>query len=130
MNIVNENFALQFAQEWVNAWNAHDVERVLSHYAEAVEFQSPYVITLAGEPSGCLTGKAALRSYWSGALAKLPGLHFVLEDVLIGVGSLTLYYQGHRGRVAETFFFDASLKVMKATACYSATPIAPSTQEK
>lgn len=111
--------ARAFAQEWVAAWNAHDIERVLGHYAEDVEFRSPFIASFAGEPSGRLCGKAALRAYWTAALQKLPDLRFELRDVLLGAGSLTLYYLGHRGLVAETFFFDAKGLAVQATACYS-----------
>lgn len=26
-----------FAHEWIAAWNAHDLERILAHYADDVE---------------------------------------------------------------------------------------------
>ena len=43
MNI-DQAFAERFAAEWVEAWNAHDLERVLSHYAEDFEMSSPYIV--------------------------------------------------------------------------------------
>lgn len=122
MKSLTNQQARAFSQEWVAAWNAHDVERVLAHYAEDVEFRSPFIATFAGDPSGRLRGKAALRAYWTAALQKLPDLRFELRDVLVGAGSLTLYYLGHRGLVAETFFFDARGLVAQATACYSIGP--------
>ena len=30
-----------FAKEWVEAWNSHELERVLSHYDDAVTLISP-----------------------------------------------------------------------------------------
>lgn len=119
MTLLIDHEARAFAHAWVAAWNAHDVERVLAHYAEDVEFRSPFIATFAGDPSGRLRGKAALRAYWMAALQKLPDLRFELLDVLVGAGSLTLYYRGHRGLVAETFFFGADTRVTQATACYS-----------
>jgi hypothetical protein len=119
MSAVATATAHAFAAEWIAAWNAHDLERILSHYTEDVTFASPFVATIAGEPSGTLAGKPALRAYWSKALAKLPDLHFTLVDVLTGVGSLTLYYRGHRGMVAETFQLDDAGHVRAASACYT-----------
>jgi ketosteroid isomerase-like protein len=26
------SFARQFAQDWVNAWNSHDLDSILTHY--------------------------------------------------------------------------------------------------
>ena len=119
MQHLTNSTARAFALEWVAAWNAHDIERVLSHYAEDVAFHSPYIAIFADEASGHLLGKAALRTYWTAALEKLPELRFELLDVLLGAGSLTVYYRGHRGMVAETFFFSEDGKVQRATACYS-----------
>lgn len=119
MQHLTNSTARAFALEWVAAWNAHDIERVLSHYAEDVAFHSPFIAIFADEASGHLLGKAALRTYWAAALEKLPDLRFELLDVLLGAGSLTVYYRGHREMVAETFIFSEDGKVQRATACYS-----------
>ena len=112
-------FVEHFANEWVAAWNAHDLDRVLLHYADGFEMSSPYIITLAGEPSGTLSGKSAVGAYWRKALNLFPDLHFVLVCVLVGTNSITLYYKGARGRfVAEVFHFDAEQQVSRAFAHY------------
>ncbi len=112
--------AQRFAQQWIDGWNAHDIDAVLEHYAEDFEFSSPYIATIAGYGSGTLKGKDAIREYWTKALERIPELHFQLVDIMIGIGCVTLYYQGHRGMVAETFLFDTNMnKVTKAWACYS-----------
>lgn len=126
MPIIEPAAARGFATEWVEAWNSHDIERILRHYTDDVEFSSPFVVTIAGEATGTLRGKAALRSYWTRALAGLPDLHFTLLDVLAGVSAVTLHYRGHRGPVAETFHLDASGQVRASLACYSVLP--PSTE--
>jgi ketosteroid isomerase-like protein len=117
------DFAQTFAEEWVDAWNAHDIERVLAHYADDVELYSPFIVSIAHEPRGRLVGKAAVRAYWSTAVSSIKDLHFELLDVLVGVDSLTIYYKGHRGTVAEVLFFDNARRVTLATACYSASDV-------
>lgn len=112
-------FAQRFAREWVEAWNAHDLDRVPSHYEDDFEMSSPIIVGLAGEASGTLRGKPAIRAYWAKALAMLPDLRFELVTVLAGVNSVTLYYRGHRGLVAEVFHFGGSGKVSKAFAHYA-----------
>lgn len=119
MRAIDEAFARQFAQDWVAAWNAHDLDQVLAHYEEDFVFQSPMITVFTGESSGRLQGKAAVRAYWTAALERLPDLHFELKDVLLGADCPTLYYRGHRGLVAETFFFEGDATVVKATATYS-----------
>ncbi len=117
---MDEKFTKSFANEWVNAWNAHDIERVLSHYADDFEICSPIIAQLLGEPSGTLRGKSAVGAYWRKALQLLPDLRFELISVLIGVRSVTLYYKGARDRLsAEVFDFNASGQIIKAVAHYA-----------
>ena len=117
---IDEAFAERFAAEWIAAWNAHDLSRVLSHYTDDFEMSSPYVVQIAGEPSGTLRGKAAVGAYWKKALELVPDLKFELITALVGVNSITLYYKGARGRlVAEVFHFGQGQKVARAYAHYA-----------
>jgi hypothetical protein len=60
--------ALKFAEEWVAGWNSHDLERILTHYADDVVFSSPHIIERLGKPSGEVHGKDELRAYWGSGL--------------------------------------------------------------
>ena len=117
--MIDPAFAEQFARSWIEAWNGHDLERILSHYAEAFEMTSPVIGEIAGEPSGTLKGKAAVGAYWAKALALIPELRFDLITTLIGVNSITLYYRGTRGLAAEVFPFGPDRKVISAYAHYA-----------
>ncbi len=119
MPLVTQEVAMAFAQDWIEAWNRHDLDAVLDFFTRDFEFCSPYVIELADEASVCLRGREAIQRYWETGLARIPDLQFRLIDVLAGVRSLTIYYAGHRGMVAETFHFDNNGKAFKAAACYS-----------
>ena len=112
--------AHSFAAEWIAAWNAHDLPRVLAHYADDFEMTSPMIAVYAGEASGRLRGKAAVAAYWRKALATVPDLRFELTSVLLGVDSITLCYKGAHGRfVAEVLYFDRrDGKVARACAHY------------
>lgn len=114
-------FAEDFAYEWIEAWNSHDLERILSHYADDFTMSSPYIATLAQVPSGALEGKQAIRDYWQKALTLAPTLQFELHSILLGTDSLIIYYHGLRGMAAEVFFFDTEGKVSKACAHYAST---------
>ncbi len=117
--MIDQAFAHSFANEWIEAWNNHDLEQVLSHYADDFEMHSPVIVQIAGEPSGMLQGKQAVGAYWSQALQLLPDLQFELITVLAGVNSITLYYRGALERLAaEVFHFGADAKVIKAFAHY------------
>ncbi len=115
--------ARAFAQDWIAAWNARDLDAVLAHYSEDCTFASPLVARFTGEPGGRLFGKARLRTYWATALAALPSLHFELVDVLTGVDCLTILYRGHRGLTAEVCELNAAGRVVRGFALYAqATP--------
>ena len=117
--MLDKTFAERFAAQWIAAWNSHDLDRVLSHYADGFEMSSPIIAQIAGEPSGKLKGKKAVGAYWSSALKLIPDLRFELVSTLLGATSITLYYKGHRGMAAEVFIFGPDEKVAAAFAHYA-----------
>ena len=109
-----------FAEAWIAAWNARDLESVLGHYARDVVFLSPYAEQVIG--TGRVVGIDALRAYWQRGLAANPDLRFDLDCVLTGHDGLTILYRNHRAqRVTETLEFDHDDKVISSMACYAAT---------
>ncbi len=117
--MIEKNFAEEFAKDWIESWNSHDLNRILSHYSDQFEMFSPKIIQIAGEPAGTLKGKDAVGNYWRKALNLVPDLRFELISILIGVNSLTLTYKGVGGKMAsEVFHFNTDLKVNKAYAHY------------
>jgi ketosteroid isomerase-like protein len=116
--MITKDFALRFAEDWIESWNSHDLDRILSHYTADFEMASPIIATMMNETSGTLHGKEAIRVYWGKALAQLPELRFELADVFVGAASATITYRGHRGLSAEVFWFNADGKVYRAAAHY------------
>jgi len=118
MDPPNAEAAQTFAAQWLDAWNRHDIEAILSHYADDIVFLSPLAHQRVG--NGQVIGIEVLRYYLSIGLAQQPKLRFELERVLIGYGVVTICYRNHRGQsVAETFEFNDSGKVNRAFACYA-----------
>ena len=116
---MTKEFAREFANEWIASWNAHHLERILSHYTEDFEMSSPLIVQIMNEPSGMLKGKTAIRAYWAKALARIPDLHFDLTEVLVGASSVVIRYHGPRGSSVEVFWFDDGSKVFRAAAHYA-----------
>ena len=117
--MISQDFAANFAREWIEAWNSHDLERVLTHYREDFEMSSPYIVSIAAQPSGSLKGKGAVRAYWARALERMPDLRFELVDTLAGIDSVVIYYRGRSGMAAEVFLLDARGNVARAFAHYA-----------
>jgi predicted ester cyclase len=108
-----------FAEHWIAAWNAHDLERILTHYSEDVELTSPVVVQLLGVADGTVRGKGALRAYFARGLAAFPQLRFTLERVAWGVQSVVLVYANQRGtRTAEFMELAPDGKVLRVVANY------------
>lgn len=116
--MIDRLFGEKFAREWIEAWNGHDLDGILSHYADDFTMSSPFIAQLAGVPSGTLTGKTAIRAYWAAALEKMPDLRFEHVQTLIGSESVTIVYRGVRGMAAEVFFFGPDHLVQRAAAHY------------
>jgi hypothetical protein len=108
-----------FAEAWIAAWNAHDLQRVLSHYAEGVVFVSPNSTRYTGDPTGRVEGKAALRAYWSRAL-ETRGLRFDLRGVYAGPDGIAIRYFSSRtaAEAVEVMRFDAEGLVSDSAAFY------------
>ncbi|HPF37544.1 MAG TPA: nuclear transport factor 2 family protein [Phycisphaerae bacterium] len=118
--MITREFAERFAAEWIDAWNAHDLDRILMHYAETIRFTSPFIAAITGDSSGRLEGGAALRAYWQKALAAYPELRFELIDTLVGADSVVLYYRSVKGMMAaEAMRFDAEGRVAEVWANYA-----------
>ncbi|MGQ0700915.1 MAG: nuclear transport factor 2 family protein [Panacagrimonas sp.] len=112
--------ARHLARLWIEAWNAHDLDRILSLYTDDFEMASPYIVQIVGRADGTLKGETAVGDYWRKALQKYPELHFELLDVLVGAGSVVLYYRSIGGRMAaEIFHLDPSGLIDRAAAHYA-----------
>lgn len=89
--------ATTFSHDWVHAWNAHDVDAVLAHFHDDVLFTSPVAAQMYPETAGTIRGKAALHHYWTGALQRIPDLHFVVEAVYRGIDTVVINYRNQTG---------------------------------
>jgi ketosteroid isomerase-like protein len=111
----------EFAHHWVAAWNSHDLDAILSHYADDVVLTSPVAARILGDPTGTVVGQTALRNYFKKGLDAFPNLQFELLDVMFGLSSVVLVYLNQRGtKTAEFMEFGEDGKVVRVVANYSA----------
>jgi|SRR5215472_12604731 len=107
---MTEDEAADFARRWVNAWNDHDVEDVLSHFANDVLFTSPVAAKVVPASHGVIHGKEPLRRFWNEAVRHNTGLHFELVGVYSGVETLVIRYRNQEGADrCEVLTFSAGL---------------------
>ena len=111
--------AHELAHRWIEAWNDHDLERILAHYADDVVFSSPFIRKLGTNPSGSVVGRAALLAYFKSALEKYPALTFRLHTVFCGIDTVTLVYESVNGLLAaETMVLNQHNQVSRVLAQY------------
>ena len=110
------------ATEWIAAWNARDLERVLALFADDCSMTSPKIKAFGHGDSGAVLGKAALRAYWLDALDRQPDLRFDHVETYAGPDCATVVYDDQAGRrVAEFLRWDGSGLVVQAVALHLRT---------
>lgn len=118
--MLSESWVKQFANDWVHAWNSHDLDAILSHYSSDIVLTSPAAAKLLNDQAGTVKGKPALRYYFERGLKAYPNLCFHLLDVLWGISSVVLYYKNQNGSMTGEFMeLDPDLKVIRVVANYS-----------
>ncbi|HVB40897.1 MAG TPA: nuclear transport factor 2 family protein [Terriglobales bacterium] len=118
MTITTIDAARGFAESWIAAWNAHDLEAILAHYDDAASSSSRVAARLLGNPE--VNGKAALRAYFQRGLEAHPDLAFQLNDVLVGVASIVICFTTSGHRNAEVLEMSAAGKITRVWAHQSA----------
>jgi len=108
-----------FAQQWLDAWNSHDLDSIIEHYSEDIDFISPIICQMGINAAGKISNKSDLRDYFSQALQKYPDLHFELYHQLKGAGSIVLFYRSVNNSLsAEYMELNDEGKVNKVRAHY------------
>ena len=117
---LQDSFAREFAQEWVDAWNSHDLERILTHYEDEVVLSSPVALKLLNG-DGTVRGKAALREYFLLGIQAYPNLRFDLIDTLWGTETIVIHYVNNvRGsETAEVMLLNRAGKIRRVWANYN-----------
>ncbi len=65
------------ATKWFEAFNEHDLEKLLSLYHDEAQHYSPKLKIRQPETNGMVSGKPALRAWWQDAFDRLPTLNYI-----------------------------------------------------
>ncbi len=121
--MVSAEKAGKFASEWIDSWNRHDIDDILSHYANELRFSSPLVAMLKFNDSGIITSKQELARYFKVGLDAFPDLTFKLHNVFSGNNTVVLYYESVNNRMAaEVFELNDQGKAVNVFCNYSNEP--------
>jgi predicted SnoaL-like aldol condensation-catalyzing enzyme len=72
---------LSIAHAWFEAFNSHNLEKLLSLYDDEAEHFSPKLKIRHPETNGLVIGKNALRTWWQDAFDRLPTLHYKVTSL-------------------------------------------------
>jgi ketosteroid isomerase-like protein len=110
----------EFAHEWIESWNSHDLDRILSHYSDDFEITTPMIKVALGIDSGKIKGKEYVRNYWQAAFKKVPDLKFELLEVAQSINSIAIYYKAVMNKLAiEVMFFNESGEIKEVVVHYN-----------
>jgi ketosteroid isomerase-like protein len=106
--------ARRFVDEWIAAWNRHDLEAISAMLADDVEFVSPFLGPMYDTPSGVLHGRDAVRGWFE---KSLQDPDFRIDDpihVLTGLDTVVLVESINGVVAANVFTLDADGRITKS----------------
>ncbi|CAF0798639.1 unnamed protein product [Didymodactylos carnosus] len=83
------------AHRWFEAFNSHDLEKLLSLYDEDAKHYSPKLKIRQPETHGLIQGKTALRTWWKDAFDRLPSLQYECTSLTPNDKRIFMEYTRH-----------------------------------
>jgi hypothetical protein len=69
------------AFKWFDAFNEHNLEKLLSLYDDKAQHYSPKLKIKHPETNGLISGKEALRDWWKDSFERLPTLRYEAKSL-------------------------------------------------
>jgi ketosteroid isomerase-like protein len=85
----------EIARKWFDAFNRHDLEKLLALYHNGAEHYSPKLKLRLPETKGLIKGKSALRDWWQDAFDRLPSLHYEVKKLTADNEQVFMEYIRH-----------------------------------
>jgi ketosteroid isomerase-like protein len=85
----------KIALKWFEAFNEHDLEKLLSLYSDTAEHFSPKLKIRKPETNGLIKGKQALREWWQDAFDRLPTLKYEVIKLTADEDQVFMEYMRH-----------------------------------
>jgi len=109
----------RLVEEWMEAWNSRDLDRIMEHYASSVEFEANTVVRRWNRPDGRLHGANELREHFRIGLELAPKLHFELEEIFLSPsGYAVLYRRDNGNRVLDVVELNTNQQAVSVRAYY------------
>jgi ketosteroid isomerase-like protein len=91
------------ATNWIDAWNKRDINRIMDHYADEIEFHSPTVNKRWNITTGKLLGKEKLKQHFLKGFEEAPNLHFEFIELVPEKDSVIITYKRENGQIVSDY---------------------------
>ena len=88
---IKENAEITF--KWFEAFNEHDIEKLLDLYHEDADHYSPKLKIRYAESNGIIKGKESLRNWWNDAFERLPSLRYYIISLTVNSDFVLMAYK-------------------------------------
>ncbi len=85
----------EIAIKWFEAFNKHDLEKLLTLYHNEAEHFSPKLKIRKPETNGFIKGKSALHYWWEDAFKRLPSLKYEVIKLTTDDEQIFMEYKRH-----------------------------------
>ena len=93
---ISYEFAKDHVEKWVKAWNAHNLNAIMSSYDSELRLSSPKIRIILGENrKNTIYSKGELNRYFSAGLEKFPNLKFKIIGFTVGDNKVILEYSAN-----------------------------------
>lgn len=82
----------EIAHAWFAAFNAHDLEALLTLYHDDAEHFSPKLKLRRPDTEGWVRGKPELRAWWADAFERLPSLRYKVQHLVTDGSTVFMEY--------------------------------------
>jgi len=117
--MLNPKDAQRYAEQWIDSWNSHDIDSIMSFYADSICHITPKLTMLFGSASNTIKDRDQLREYFKATFKRSPELHFTLKEVFAGTESIIICFDSTTGIcVAVVLILDNNMKITQYIAHY------------
>lgn len=82
-------------ERWFDAFNEHNLEKLLTLYHNEARHYSPKLKTRNPETNGLVIGKDELRSWWKDCFERIPSLRYVPKQFIVDKSAVFMEYTRH-----------------------------------
>jgi hypothetical protein len=87
-----DTLIIDIARQWFDAFNEHNLEKLLAQYDNNAQHYSPKLKVRQPETKGLIKGKEALRLWWKDSFERLPTLKYLPQQFIANDSKVFMEY--------------------------------------